>query len=93
MAAPKTRAASNMLLAFQMVMGLLLGVSFNCSVCKISRTDCEIDKFPADNNTMKRSLGFSYTIILRKVLIWSKPALVRESDKKTKPALSLMATQ
>ena len=31
--------------------------------------------------------------ISRKVLIWSSPALVRESDRKTRPALSLMATQ
>jgi hypothetical protein len=30
---------------------------------------------------------------LRKVLIWSSPALVRESDKKTKPARVLMAVQ
>jgi hypothetical protein len=93
MAEPSTRAASNMLLAFQMVMASDSGVSLSCSICRISRTDCEIDKLPADSNTMKRSCGFSYTIILRKVLIWSRPALVRESDKKTRPALSLMATQ
>ena len=82
-----------MLLAFQMVMGSLSGVSLSCSTCKISRTDCEMDKLPAESKTMKRSPGFSYTIILRKVLIWSRPALVRESDKKTRPALSLIPTQ
>lgn len=27
------------------------------------------------------------------VLIWFRPALLRESDKKTGPALSVMATQ
>ena len=33
------------------------------------------------------------TIILRKVLIWSMPALVRESDRKTRPALRRMPMQ
>ena len=50
-------------------------------------------RLPADSSTMKRSSGFSYTIILRNELIWSSPALVRESDRNTSPAWSLMATQ
>ena len=50
-------------------------------------------RLPADSRHMKRSPGFSYTIILRNVLIWSRPALVRESDRNTSPALSLTATQ
>ena len=82
-----------MLLAFQMVMGGPPFSSSSCWVCNISRTDCEIDRLPADSSTMKRSPRFSYTIILRKVLIWSRPALVRESERNTRPAFSLMATQ
>jgi hypothetical protein len=87
-------AASNMLLAFQIVIGSgSVSLSFSCSTCRISRTDCEMLRLPADSSTMKRSPGFSYTIILRKVLMWSTPALVRESDRNTSPALSLMPTQ
>ncbi len=92
-AAPSTRAASNMLRAFQMVMGSPSTSSLICVVCRISRTDCEMLRLPADSSTMKRSPAFSYTIILRNELIWSSPALVRESDRNTSPALSLMATQ
>ncbi len=40
---------------------------------------------------MKRSRGRSYTTILRKVLIWSKPAFMRESDANTIPAPTLRA--
>lgn len=58
-AAPSTRAASNMLLAFQMVMASPDSPSLICSVCKISRTDCEMDRLPADSSTMKRSPAFS----------------------------------
>src|SRR6218665_3540812 len=93
-AAPSTRAASNMLLAFQIVIGSPGSApSPLCSIWRISRTDWEIDRLPADSSTMKRSPVCSQTIILRNELIWSKPALVRESDRKTSPALSLMATQ
>ena len=92
-ALPSTRAASNMLVAFQIVMGsppVLAGI---VSTCRISRTDCEIDRLPADSRTMKRSSGRSYTIILRNVLIWSIPAFVRESDKNTSPESSLIPMQ
>jgi hypothetical protein len=47
-----------MLLAFQMVMGSPSSRSLICVVCKISRTDCEMLRLPADSSTMKRSPGF-----------------------------------
>ena len=53
-AAPSTRVASNMLLAFQMVMGSASPLSI-FSTCKISRTLWLMLKLPADSNTMKRS--------------------------------------
>ena len=58
-AAPSTRAASNMLLAFQMEIVSPESPSLSCSVCNISRTDCEMDRLPADSSTMKRSPAFS----------------------------------
>src|SRR6218665_3737807 len=61
-AAPSTRAASNMLLAFQVVIGSPDSApSSICSIWRISRTDWEVDRLAA--------------------------------DRKTSPALSLMATQ
>ena len=57
-ALPSTRTASNMLVAFQIVMGLPSPLSI-FSTCRISRTDWLIDRFPADSITMKRSPGFS----------------------------------
>ncbi len=90
---PSTRAASNMVRAFQIVIGSPPSGSLICSTGSSSRTDCEIDRLPALCSTMKRSPGRSYTVILRKVLMWSTPALVRESDRNTSPASSLMATQ
>ena len=48
-----------MLLAFQMVMASPDSLSLICSVCRISRTDCEMDRLPADSSTMKRSPVFS----------------------------------
>ena len=57
--APSTRAASNMLVAFQIVSGSLAVVRSTFSTCSSSRTDCEIDRLPADSITMKRSPGFS----------------------------------
>ncbi|MNT76912.1 hypothetical protein D3C72_2159720 [compost metagenome] len=53
------RAASNMLRAFQMVSISPVCSSRSCCSCRISRTDCEMDRFPADSNTMKRSPGAS----------------------------------
>ena len=53
-----------MLFAFQIVTGKPSGPSI-FSTCKISRTDWLTDRLPADSITMKRSPGFSYTIILR----------------------------
>ena len=47
-----------MLLAFQIVKGSASPLS-SFSTCRISRTDCEIDRLPADSMTMKRSPGFS----------------------------------
>ena len=44
-----------------------------------------MDKLPAVINTMVRSPGTSNTVILRKRLIKSTPALVRVSERKTKP--------
>ncbi|MCY1531819.1 hypothetical protein D9M68_670580 [compost metagenome] len=58
-AEPSTRAASNMLLAFQMVMGSPPSMSSTCSTCRISRTDCEMLRLPAESRHMKRSPGFS----------------------------------
>jgi hypothetical protein len=59
----------------------------------ICRTAWVIARLPADNSTISRSPGCSNTVILRKVEIWSTPALVRESDRKTSPAFSRIATQ
>ncbi len=58
MALPSTRAASNMLVAFQIVSGGSLPRSI-FSTCRISRTDCDTLRLPADSMTMKRSPGFS----------------------------------
>ena len=82
-----------MLRAFQIVTGSPVSRCSTDSSWRISRTDCVIDRLPADSITMKRSPGRSYTSILRKVLIESTPALVRESDRNTMPALILMAQQ
>jgi len=58
-----TRAASNMLLAFQMVMGApwlpSSRVSRSSSIWRISRTDCEMLRLPDDSSTMTRSPGCS----------------------------------
>ena len=78
--------APNMLRAFQMVVGLAVVLVLICVVCRISRTDCEMLRLPADSSTMKRSSGFSYTIIFGNELIWSSPALVREWIGNTSPA-------
>ena len=48
-----------MLLAFQIVMASPDSLSLICSVCRISRTDCEMDRLPAESSTMKRSPVFS----------------------------------
>jgi hypothetical protein len=58
-AAPSTRVASNMLLAFQMVSGSSWPGSTSFSICNTSRTDCEMLRLPADNSVMKRSPAFS----------------------------------
>ena len=57
-ALPSTRAASYMLAAFQIVIGSASALSI-ASTCRISRTDCATDRFPAVSNVMKRSPGFS----------------------------------
>ncbi|MNY55498.1 hypothetical protein D3C86_1914820 [compost metagenome] len=53
------RAASNMLRAFQIVSISPVCSSRSCCCCRISRTDWEIERFPADSRTMKRSPGVS----------------------------------
>ncbi len=62
-AEPSTRAASNMLFAFQMVMGSPCvpssRVSRSSSIWRISRTDCEMLRLPDDSSTMTRSPGCS----------------------------------
>ena len=62
-AQPSTRAASNMLVAFQMVRPLLLpscgASSRSTCVCRISRTDWAMLRLPAESSTMKRSSVFS----------------------------------
>ena len=59
-AAPSTRAASNMLVAFQIVIGSSLGLAPSIfSTCRISRTLWLMLRLPADSITMKRSPGFS----------------------------------
>src|SRR3954462_15915458 len=45
---PRMRQASNMLVQFQMVIGSASGDSLSCSTCRISRTDCEMLRLPAD---------------------------------------------
>jgi hypothetical protein len=45
------------------------------------------------SSTVQRSPARSNTVILRKVPIWSTPALVRESDKNTRPAFNRSAMQ
>jgi hypothetical protein len=47
-----------MLVAFQIVIGGSWPLSI-FSTCRISRTDCEIARLPADSSTMKRSPGRS----------------------------------
>jgi hypothetical protein len=42
-------------------------------------------RLPDESNTITLSPGRSNTVILRKVLMWSTPAFVRESDKNTSP--------
>jgi len=56
-------------------------------------TACVMARFPELCNTNTRSPGFCRTVVLRNVLIWSTPALVRESDRNTSPVSSSMATQ
>ena len=58
-ALPSTRAASNMLRAFQIVTGSPVSRCSTDSSWRISRTDCVIDRLPADSITMKRSPGRS----------------------------------
>ena len=48
-----------MLLAFQIVIGSPPSAAGIFSTCRISRTDCEIDRLPADSSTMQRSPAFS----------------------------------
>jgi hypothetical protein len=52
-----------------------------------------IERLPEDRITTSRSSGTLKVYILRKVEIWSTPALVRESDANTMPASSIRATQ
>jgi hypothetical protein len=65
------------------------------SICSRSMlvTAWVIARLPAVCSTNTRSPGFCRTVVLRKVLMWSTPALVRESDRKTSPVSSSMATQ
>src|SRR6201996_6644460 len=56
-------------------------------------TACVSDRLPAPSSTSTRSPGCSNTDILRAVLIWSTPALVRVSDRNTIPSSTLSATQ
>ncbi|MNR47582.1 hypothetical protein D3C85_1667010 [compost metagenome] len=57
------------------------------------RTDWLMARLPAVIITITRSPGSSNTVILRAVEMASTPALVRESDRNTRPASSRMATQ
>src|SRR5260370_37814241 len=57
------------------------------------RTDWVTPRLPEVSSTRQRSPARSNTVILRKVPIWSTPALVRESDRNTIPAFSRRATQ
>jgi hypothetical protein len=56
-------------------------------------TACVIARLPAVCSTITRSPGRWKTVVFRNVLIWSTPALVRESDKNTSPVSSSIATQ
>ncbi len=87
-ASPTMRAASYMLAAFQMLWPS--APTWSESSWRIA---WEIDRLPAVIRTIMRSPGFSKTLILRKVPTWSTPALVRESDRKTRPSLRRMPTQ
>jgi len=61
--------------------------------CNIEVSDCVIARLPELRSTMARSPGFSKIVILRKVLIWSTPALVRESERRTTPSSRSMPMQ
>ena len=56
-------------------------------------TDWLTARLPAESNTMTRSPGISKKVIFRKVLTWSTPALVRESDRNTRPSSTWTPTQ
>ncbi len=87
-ALPTTRTASNIVFAFHTLSSC--GPVRSQTIC---RTACVMARLPADSSTISRSPGCSNTVILRKVEIWSTPALVRESARNTSPASSRMATQ
>src|SRR5260221_14503481 len=57
------------------------------------RTDWVTPRLPEVSSTMQRSPAPSNTVILRKVPIWSTPALVREPDRNTRPAFNRSASQ
>src|SRR5215469_1747201 len=72
-----------------------LSLESGASICSRSRlvAACVIARLPAVWTTNTRSPGRWNTKVLRKVLIWSTPALVLESDRKTSPVSSSMPTQ
>ena len=65
------------------------------SICSRSTlvTAWVMARLPAVCRTRTRSPGRWNTVVLRNVLIWSTPALVRESDRNTSPVSSSIATQ
>ncbi len=89
MALPTQRAASN---RFGQLSRLDSPWVLMRSASRLS-APCVMARLPADISTITRSPARSNTVVLRKVLIWSTPALVRESDRNTRPASSSIATQ
>jgi hypothetical protein len=89
-ASPSIRATSNIDFAFiTFGMGSLWRLRSSSTLTAF----CVSDRLPDDSMTTTRSPAWANTRILEKRAIWSKPALVRESDAKIIPASSAIATQ
>ena len=89
-ASPMRCATSYIELAFSMP-----GSSGACFArcCSRFRAFWVVDRLPADRVTITRSPALANTRILLVPRTSSTPALVRESEAKTRPSSSLMATQ
>jgi hypothetical protein len=82
-ALPTMRATSNRLLAVQMVHGLAIGAFDGLAAQQLLDGLGDGQVARRQHHQHPIASRFSKTVILRKVLIWSMPALVRESDRNT----------